>query len=90
MADKRAAVPHVTVAALMGAAVLAGVGAGLVPDIASSSEKMVHIRQMLQPDPQRHEQYSRVYAVYKRLYPDLRNAFHQLSALNDGKGISEN
>jgi len=73
------AVPRVTECALMGAAVLAGVGAGLFPDIASSSEKMVQIKKSMQPDPDLHERYSEMYSIYERLYPALQETFHQLS-----------
>ena len=76
------AVPAVTEAALLGAAVLSGVGAGVFPDIASGSERMVRTRVVIKPNAQRYEFYSNIYAVYKRLYPDLREAFAELSVLN--------
>lgn len=74
------AVPRVREAALMGAAVLAGVGAGLVPDIARGADQLVRIEQVLQPVPSHHRQYIELFGVYKRLYPDLRDAFRQLAA----------
>ncbi len=75
------AVPRVPEAALMGAAVLAGVGAGLVSDITAGVNRMVHIEGLVEPDADRHEYYSGLYKVYKRLYPDLRPAFHQLGGI---------
>ncbi len=72
------AVPHVREAALMGAAVLAGVGAGLLPDITEGANQMVRISKVLEPNPAHHRQYTELFSVYKRLYPDLRSAFHQL------------
>ena len=75
------AVPAVTEAAVLGASVLSGVGAEVFPDIASGSEQMVRTRVVINPNLQRHEFYSNIYAVYKRLYPDLREAFAELSAL---------
>lgn len=75
------AVPQVTEAALMGAAVLAGVGAGLVPDITAGTNQMVRINQVLEPDPKRHQHYTHLYRVYERLYPDLCDAFHQLDEI---------
>ncbi len=71
-------VPRVTECALMGAAVLAGVGAGLFPDIASSAEKMVQIKKAMQPDPDLRERYTQMYDVYRELYPSLKESFHQL------------
>lgn len=75
------AVPQVVEAALMGAAVLAGVGAGLVPDITAGANQMVRINSVLEPDPKRHQHYTRLYRVYERLYPDLYDAFHQLDEI---------
>lgn len=80
----KVAVPRVTEAALMGAAVLAGVGAGMVPDITAGANRMVRIDRIIQPDADRHQHYSDLYAVYRRLYPDLRSAFHQLGG--EGRG----
>jgi xylulokinase len=72
------AVPRVREAALMGAAVLAGVGAGLLPDITQGANQMVRIDGVLEPVAAHHQQYLELFGVYKRLYPDLRNAFRQL------------
>ncbi len=72
------AVPRVREAALLGAAILASVGAGLLPDITEGTNQMVRIDAVLEPVPARHQQYSDLFSVYKRLYPDLRSAFHQL------------
>jgi xylulokinase len=72
------AVPRVREAALTGAAVLAGVGAGLLPNITEGANQMVRIDAVLEPNPVHHRQYTELFQVYKRLYPDLRSAFHQL------------
>jgi len=74
------AVPRVREAALMGAAVLAGVGAGLLPDITEGANQMVRIDGVLEPIPAHHRQYTELFGVYKRLYPDLRSAFRQLNS----------
>lgn len=75
------AVPQVVEAALMGAAVLAGVGAGLVPDITAGANQMVRVSQVLEPDLGRYQLYTNLFRVYERLYPDLCEAFHQLDAI---------
>lgn len=75
------AVPHVTEAALMGAAVLAGVGAGLLSDITAGANRMVRIKSTVEPNPSQHRHYTDLYGVYKRLYPDLCDAFHQLGEI---------
>jgi len=79
------AVPRVTEAALMGAAVLAGVGAGLLPDITAGANRMVRIESILEPNPSRHRCYTDLYGIYKRLYPDLCDAFHQLCEIAQGE-----
>jgi xylulokinase len=81
------AVPRVTEAALMGAAVLAGVGAGLLPDITASARRLVRVERVLEPDQDRHRCYTELYGVYKRLYPDLRDAFHQLGEVTRREAV---
>ncbi|MFC2031348.1 FGGY-family carbohydrate kinase [Chloroflexota bacterium] len=78
------AVPRVREAALLGAAVLAGVGAGRLPDITEGANQMVRVDGILDPDPDHHRLYTERFDVYKRLYPDLRDAFHQLSEITRG------
>ena len=75
------AVPSVREAALMGAAVLAGVGAGQLPNITEGANQMVRVDGILEPDWGRHRLYTEQFGVYKRLYPDLRDAFRQLSEI---------
>jgi xylulokinase len=77
------AVPRVREAALAGAAVLAAVGAGHLPDITAGADQMVRIDEVLVPDPGLHQQYSELFGVYKRLYPDLADAFRQLSTVKE-------
>jgi xylulokinase len=74
-------VPRVREAALLGAAILAAVGSGLLPDAVSGATRMFDIEDTYTPDPSRHARYSAQYAVYRRLYPDLKEAFHQLSTV---------
>jgi xylulokinase len=80
------AVPQVCEAALMGAAVFAGVGAGLLPDITAGASQMVRIDGVLEPHPDHHVRYTELHRVYKRLYPDLRDAFHQLCEILQREG----
>ncbi len=73
------AVPRVQEAALLGAAVLAGVGAGLLSGITTGSDQMVRIDRTLEPIPAHHQLYTELFDVYRRLYPDLRSAFRLLA-----------
>jgi len=80
------AVPRVREAALLGAAVLAGVGSGTLPDITTGSNQMAKTEKVLTPDSGRTAVYSDLYEVYRRLYPDLKEAFHRLAEISRGEG----
>jgi xylulokinase len=62
-------VPHVIEAACLGAALLAGVGAGIYPDVASAAAQTVHITHQIKLQPALVEAYNRRYALYRQLYP---------------------
>jgi len=79
------AVLRVPEAALMGTAVLAGVGAGLWPDVTAGTRRLVHVERVVEPHPDRHRRYTDLFGVYQRLYPDLRAAFHQLGEVARGE-----
>jgi xylulokinase len=64
------AVPHVTEAAGLGAALLAGVGAGVFPSAAAAADASLHIAATVTPDPV----VRRAYAERYRLYRDLHDA----------------
>jgi len=83
-------VPRVREAALLGAAILAAAGSGLQPDIVSGVDGMSGIEETLAPDAARHALYSEQYAIYRRLYPDLKDAFDRLAAIRQAgdKGIA--
>jgi xylulokinase len=81
------AVPRVREAALMGAAILAGVGAGHLRDVAEGAEKMVRIDRCLEPNPNHYALYAQLFGVYKRLYPDLRQAFSDLGMATQAETV---
>jgi xylulokinase len=58
--------------AAFGAALLAGVRAGLYADVHEAIERAVHVRDVVEPDPSWREVYDEGYARYRRLYPALR------------------
>lgn len=55
----------------LGAAICAGVGAGLWPNIASAQKAMVPGKRVFSPDPELHSALSRDYARYRRLLASL-------------------
>jgi xylulokinase len=63
--------PAVNEAGALGAAILAGVGSGVFPSIASGVEAMVHIEQRFDPDQRRMALYSERYQTYCQLYPTM-------------------
>jgi xylulokinase len=72
-------VPRVLETGLIGAAILAAVGVGIQPDLPTAIGAMTAIDHRLEPDPERHAIYDRVYQAYVDLYPAiapvLRGAF---------------
>ncbi|RMG63472.1 MAG: xylulose kinase [Chloroflexi bacterium] len=63
-------------ATCLGSAVLAAVAGGLYPNVPAASGAMVHVRDRIEPDQERHEAY-RFYADrYIETYPRLRDLIH--------------
>lgn len=60
----------------VGAALLAGVGAGVYQDLKDACAHCVQLDQPTEPDPKRHRLYSDLYNQYCQLYPLLRSTFH--------------
>ncbi|MGB9606280.1 MAG: FGGY-family carbohydrate kinase, partial [Bryobacteraceae bacterium] len=63
--------PRITEAGTLGAAILAGVGAGVFSSFHEAVERMVQLERSFEPDPGRHTAYMRRYAHYRALYPTL-------------------
>jgi len=80
------AVPAIVETALVGSAIVAGVGAGIFPDLASGARAIVRIEDRIEPDPAHRATYDALYARYVELYPALRPAFHALTA-RDPRGL---
>lgn len=63
----------------LGVAVLAAVGAGIYPSVPEACRAMVHDRDELDPDMEKHADYDRFYRVYTGLYPKLKDSFKELA-----------
>jgi xylulokinase len=72
-------VPEVTEAACLGAALLAGVAAGIYPDLSTAVDKTVHFRRRIEPTPA--TSYLRLYELYRQLYPTLIPLQRELASL---------
>jgi sugar (pentulose or hexulose) kinase len=69
------AVPRVAEASVTGAAVLAAMGIGLVPDARAGIEALVGVAERLVPDPA-------AQAVYDRLAPEYEELHARLAPVN--------
>ena len=63
----------------LGAAILAGVGAKLYPDIPTACHQLLKESEPVKPDAERHAQYAKFFDLYQKLYPALKDAYHQLA-----------
>lgn len=68
--------PHSTEGAAFGAALLAAVGAGIYPTVQAACAAAIQITGETLPDPT--VDYARAYAVYRGLYPALKDSFTQI------------
>lgn len=74
-------VPRVTEAACLGAALLAGVGAGVYADVAAAVERTVRLERRVEPASDAVRAYDDLYRIYQQLYPMLILLQRQLIAL---------
>jgi xylulokinase len=65
----------------VGAALLAGVGAGLYPDALAAASLVQQYDTPIDPDPTAHAFYNAFYAQYQAAYPALRATMHGLHGL---------
>lgn len=64
-----------------GAALLAGVGAGVFADVNAAVERCVVVAGTTEPDPAAQARYEQVYAIYRGLYNALKADMHRLAEL---------
>lgn len=74
----RVVAPQVTEAAGLGAALLAGVGAGCFPSAAGAVQQLLKFRRRFEPDARRVALYNERYAIYREVYPTLAPLSHRL------------
>lgn len=65
----------------LGAAILAGVGAGLYPSVQEACDRLIKKNPAQGPIPENVPKYEKLYQVYTSLYPALRNEFKKLAEL---------
>lgn len=65
----------------LGAAILAGVCAGVYDSVADAADSIVSIDGENSPEPAMSERYEAYYELYTKLYPALKESFSELAAL---------
>ena len=70
---------NTTEGAAYGAALLAGVGAGVWPDGENACSATIRVTGSTAPDPAGVDAYKGLYALYRGLYPALRTTFDGLA-----------
>lgn len=66
----------------LGAAIIAGKGCGIYPDINDLSDKIINdIKQENHPITENVKKYNNIYRIYKSLYASLKNHFKELDSL---------
>jgi len=66
-------VPQVTEAACLGAALLAGVGCGVYPNLEAAVDRAVRLGTEIMPDPHSSSAYDSRFGLYSQLYPALKD-----------------
>lgn len=62
-----------------GGAILAAVGCGVYSSVEEAAEKLVKVTETEEPDPVLVEKYERQYQRFRKLYPALKDVFHQFA-----------
>jgi xylulokinase len=70
--------PRITEAAGWGAALLAGLAAGRFTNVAQAADDCVHLERRFEPNPARAARYSERFALYREVYPALKEILHRL------------
>jgi xylulokinase len=73
--DAELATVNTTEGAAYGAALLAGVGAGVWPDVDAAARRTIHVTGSTAPNPESATLYNRYYQSYRALYPALKPTF---------------
>jgi xylulokinase len=70
----------------LGAAIIAGIGAGVYSSISAATHELIAINSSTEPDPSSTDVYRRYHAVYRGLYPALRRSYRDLASLESFAG----
>ena len=65
-------------AAVLGTCMVAAVGSGIYRDLQNAADQMVHEIDVLEPDPERHEEYQFYLDKYCDTFPQLQSMIHEM------------
>ncbi len=68
---------------VLGAAILAGTGVGLLEDVDVAANRLAVVERLFQPDPSAHKRYRDLYQCYRALQQDLTPTFRVLARFRD-------
>ncbi len=71
------------VGAPLGNVLLAAAGINLIKDPAATARKVARISGQYEPNPKFRDRYVEMFAIYRRLYPQLKEQFAALAAIKD-------
>lgn len=77
-------VPERTTGAAFGDAFLAGLAAGIIPDLSVLTDTWVRMATTLEPDAGNRPVYDELYGIYRELYPNTREQLHHLARMQGG------
>ncbi|HXP15159.1 MAG TPA: FGGY-family carbohydrate kinase [Actinomycetes bacterium] len=86
VANVPVSIPREPESPVLGAAMLAAVGAGVHPDLPTAAAEMVHVERTIDPDPERHERYGFFMDRYTELYPQVKDVMHKVTSHVAGSG----
>lgn len=78
---KRVVRPRTTEAGMLGAGMLAGIGTGVYASVEEAVDACVSIERVFEPDGRRHEIYQERMALYRELYPTMKDFLTKLAAM---------
>jgi xylulokinase len=70
--------PEITEAASFGAALLAGVSAGIFPSAADAADALLRLRPEIKPQAGQQQTYNERFELYRKVYPAVKPITHQL------------
>jgi sugar (pentulose or hexulose) kinase len=72
-------VPRVTEVSVLGAALLAGIGVGVISDLVEGVAKLIHSHHDIRPRHEYTKRYNHMFHLYRQLYVSLSPVFKEVA-----------